>query len=82
MSEIDQRRERQDRLTRVGPGTPMGTYMRFFWHPVTTLVELKQAAVLKVRLLGEDLAAFRNDDGSLGLIADRCPHRGASLRAA
>jgi 5,5'-dehydrodivanillate O-demethylase len=79
MSDIDLRRERQERLTRVGPGTPMGTYMRYFWHPVTTVVELKAAAVLPVQLLGERLAVFRCDDGSLGLVQERCPHRGASL---
>jgi 5,5'-dehydrodivanillate O-demethylase len=86
MTAIDEdlrhRRERNDRLTRVGPGTPMGAYMRRFWHPVAALVELDAWPVKKVRLLGEDLALFRNDDGSLGLVAERCPHRGASLACA
>jgi 5,5'-dehydrodivanillate O-demethylase len=73
------RKTRQDRLTLVEAGTPMGKYMRCFWHPVAAAVELKEWPVKKVRLLGEDLALFRNDDGSFGLVADRCPHRGASL---
>lgn len=71
--------ERQERLTRVGPGTPMGTYLRCFWYPVAAVVELSEWPVKKVRLLGEDLALFRCDDGTLGLLRDRCPHRGASL---
>src|ERR1700722_11256284 len=82
MAAIDQlarRKERQDRLTLVGPGTPMGAYMRRFWHPVAALAELAPNAVKSVKLLGETLALFRTDDGAFGLVADRCPHRGASL---
>lgn len=70
---------RFERLTRVGPGTPMGEYMRFFWHPIAATIELNKAPVLPVTLLGEKLALFRAEDGTLGLVADRCPHRGASL---
>ena len=57
----------------------MGKYLRCFWHPIAAAVELKAWPVLKKRIMGEDLALFRGDDGSLGLVADRCPHRGASL---
>ena len=76
---LEVRRERAKRLTSVMPGTPMGAYMRCFWHPVAATVELDKWPVKKVRLLGEDLVLYRSDDGTLGLIADRCPHRGASL---
>lgn len=76
---LDARRQRAERLTRVGPGTPMGAYMRRFWHPIAALVELDEWPVKKVRLLGEDLALYRSEGGTLGLVADRCPHRGASL---
>ena len=79
MTSIDHRRERTERLTRVGPGTPMGEYLRRFWHPVAALVELDAWPIKKVRLLGEDFALFRSESGGLGLVADRCPHRGASL---
>jgi 5,5'-dehydrodivanillate O-demethylase len=79
MTETDHRLARQERLTRVGPGTPMGAYMRRFWHPVAASIELRDAPVLPVQLLGERLALFRADDGTLGLVAERCPHRGASL---
>jgi 5,5'-dehydrodivanillate O-demethylase oxygenase subunit len=75
----DVRAERQERLTRFGPGTPMGKYLRCFWHPIAAAVELKAWPILKKRIMGEDLALYRGDDGTLGLIADRCPHRGASL---
>jgi 5,5'-dehydrodivanillate O-demethylase len=76
------RKQRQDRLTLVGPGTPMGNYMRRFWHPVAAVGELTAAPVQAVTLLGEQLALFRADDGSYGLVAERCPHRGASLACA
>jgi 5,5'-dehydrodivanillate O-demethylase len=79
MPAIDPRRQRQERLTRIGPGTAMGDYMRCFWHPIAAVAELSSWPVRKVRLLGEDLALFRGDGGSYGLIAERCPHRGASL---
>jgi 5,5'-dehydrodivanillate O-demethylase oxygenase subunit len=74
--------ERNERLTRVGPGTPMGKYLRCFWHPVAASVELRRNAelpVIPVKLLGERLSLFRSEDDSLGLVAERCPHRGASL---
>ena len=75
-------RQRNERLTRVGPGTPMGKYLRMFWHPVAASVEVKADAdlpVIPVKLLGEKLALFRSQDGTLGLVQERCPHRGASL---
>lgn len=73
------RKRRQDRLTLVGPGTPMGRYMRCFWHPVAAVAELQSQPVRPVKLLGEHLALFRSEDGSIGLVAARCAHRGASL---
>lgn len=57
----------------------MGEYLRRFWHPVAAAIEFEQWPVRKVRVLGEDLALFRRNDGSFGLVAERCPHRGASL---
>lgn len=76
---LEHRRERTERLTRVGPDAPMGRYLRRFWYPVAASVELEAWPVKKVRLLGEDLALYRTEDGTLGLVADRCPHRGAAL---
>lgn len=57
----------------------MGAYMRCFWQPVATAAELAAQPVLPVRLLGERLALYRAEDGNLGLVAERCAHRGASL---
>ena len=74
--------ERSERLTRIGPGTPMGNYMRRFWHPVAASAEFRKDAelpVIPLKVLGERLALFRAEDGSLGLVAERCPHRGAAL---
>jgi 5,5'-dehydrodivanillate O-demethylase oxygenase subunit len=71
--------EANQRLTHVGPGTPMGNLLRRYWHPISTVFELDTEPVQTVRLLGENLALYRNDDGEIGLVAERCPHRGASL---
>ncbi len=73
-------KEQNDRLTRVGPETPAGELLRRYWHPVSIAAELTDEAPTKcVRVLGEDLVLFRNKEGNVGLVADRCPHRGASL---
>ncbi|MSQ10678.1 MAG: aromatic ring-hydroxylating dioxygenase subunit alpha [Dehalococcoidia bacterium] len=68
-------------LCRVGPGTPMGTLMRRFWMPAIISSELPEpdCAPVRVRLLNEDLVAWRNTDGSVGVMQNSCPHRGASL---
>ncbi|MEX0872568.1 MAG: Rieske 2Fe-2S domain-containing protein [Aquisalimonadaceae bacterium] len=65
-------------LTHVAPGTPMGEYMRLFWHPVCLSEEL---GVLPkaIRILGEDLVAFRDRSGQVGVLHRHCAHRGASL---
>jgi 5,5'-dehydrodivanillate O-demethylase len=76
------RKQRQDRLTLVGPGTPMGTYMRCFWQPVAAVAELADGPIKAVKVLGERLAVFRAGDGTYGLVAERCPHRGTSLACA
>jgi hypothetical protein len=73
--------EDNDRLCRVGPGTPMGGLVRQYWLPFAPSTELPtpDGPPKKVRLLGEDLVAFRDSDGAVGLLAEHCPHRGASL---
>ena len=65
-------------LTHVGPDTACGEYMRRFWQPVCFSDELKDLP-LKVRILGEDLVAFRDQSGEVGLLELHCPHRGTSL---
>ena len=69
-----------ERLTRVGPGTAMGELLRHYWHPFLYPDELEpDGPPLRVRLLGEDLIAFRDSTGAVGLLGDHCSHRGASL---
>jgi nitrite reductase/ring-hydroxylating ferredoxin subunit len=73
--------EDNDLLCRVGPGSPMGDLMRQYWIPALTSDELPEpdCPPLRVRLLGENLIAFRATSGRVGLIQDACMHRGASL---
>src|SRR4029453_16169995 len=74
-------REQNDLLTRVGPGTPMGNLFRRFWLPVMLPPELPNpdCPPVRIRVLGEDLIAFRDTSGAVGMTANACPHRGASL---
>ena len=68
-------------LTRVGKGTPMGELYRRFWLPVLRADELPEPDCTPVRLtiLGEDLVAFKDSTGRVGVLDERCPHRLASL---
>src|ERR1041385_3441523 len=72
-------REENERLTRVGPGTPAGELLRRYWHPVSIARELDDTPTKFVRLLGEDLVLFKDKSGNVGLLADHCAHRSASL---
>lgn len=65
-------------LTEVGPGTPCGEYMRRFWQPVLRSENFTNRP-REVRILGEDLIAFRDGSGKPGLLYPRCMHRGTSL---
>src|SRR5580765_1448418 len=70
-----------DLLTKVGPGTPMGEFLRRFWLPALLSSELPQADgdPVRLRLLGEDLVAFRDTNGQVGVVDAFCPHRRAPL---
>ncbi|ETW95291.1 MAG: hypothetical protein ETSY2_48360, partial [Candidatus Entotheonella gemina] len=65
-------------LTHVGPGTPCGEYMRRYWQPMCFSDELQDLPI-RVKLLGEELVAFRDFSGAVGLLELHCPHRGTSL---
>jgi phenylpropionate dioxygenase-like ring-hydroxylating dioxygenase large terminal subunit len=65
-------------LTEVGPGTPLGEYMRRFWHPVCMAIELTDTPRF-LKILGEELVCFRDGSGRIGLLHAHCVHRGASL---
>lgn len=71
--------EQNDTLTKVGLGTPMGTLLRRYWFPIAASSELQNKPTKKIKLLGEDLVLYRDKSGDLGLIQERCPHRGVSL---
>ena len=70
--------EADEELTRVGAGTPCGEYLRRFWQPIILAEEL-QDLPRRLRILGEDLVAFRDRSGAVGLLELYCPHRGVSL---
>ncbi len=73
--------EENEILTRVGPGTLMGNLLRRYWTPALLSSEIPQPddPPVRVRLLGENLIAFRDTNGKVGLVANNCPHRGASM---
>jgi phenylpropionate dioxygenase-like ring-hydroxylating dioxygenase large terminal subunit len=75
------KKEDNELITRVGPGTPMGNLMREYWVPALLSSELPapDSDPVRVLLLGEKLIAFRDTHGKVGLLENHCPHRGASL---
>jgi phthalate 4,5-dioxygenase oxygenase subunit len=54
-----------EKLTKVGPGTPMGNLMRRYWQPVLLTREVadNDGDPIRVRILSEDLIAFRDTGG-------------------
>lgn len=79
--------QQNERITRVGPGTPCGELLRRYWQPAALLDEfdpsldprMQQRPVKAVRLLGQDLVLFKDGSGTFGLLDRDCPHRGADL---
>ncbi len=73
-------RERNERLTRIGPGTPAGALLRRYWQPLCAAVELTPDKPKKrLTVLCEDLVVFRQPDGSYGCVGEQCAHRRCSL---
>src|SRR5438309_1535276 len=74
-------KEENELLTRTAVSTPMGRLMRRYWIPALLSSELPEpdCAPVRVTLLGEELVAFRDSDGRIGLLDRHCSHRGASL---
>jgi len=68
-------------LVRTGAGTAMGEYFRRFWQPVALSREIAEpdGVPIRVKVMGEDLVAFRDTQGRVGLIEPHCAHRGANL---
>jgi phenylpropionate dioxygenase-like ring-hydroxylating dioxygenase large terminal subunit len=73
-------REDNELLVRVGPEAPMGRLMRLYWIPFLLARDVPADGLpYRVRLLGEELVAFRDSDGRVGLVDQACAHRGAPL---
>jgi len=73
--------EENDLLCRVENGAPMGQLMRRHWVPICLQEEVPEpdGTPVKARILGEDLVVFRDTDGHVGVLDEKCPHRRASL---
>ncbi len=65
-------------LTETEPGTPCGEYMRRFWSPICMSLELTDTPRY-LKIMGEELVAFRDKSGRVGVLHAHCCHRGASL---
>ncbi len=74
-------KEENELLCRIGPGTLMGNLFRQYWLPVMKSDEAPEpdGSPVRIKLLGEELIAFRTTSNEVGLIQNNCPHRGASL---
>jgi len=74
-------RAENEMLCRTGPGTPMGELFRRFWMPALLVSDLPEPDCEPVRLkiLGENLVAFRDSDGKVGILERQCPHRLADM---
>ena len=72
--------EENELLTQTNRGTPAGELLRRYWQPVALSEELPSgAALLTVKILGEELVLFRDDQGRAGLLGIHCSHRGTNL---
>ncbi len=74
-------REENALLTHTDRGTPMGEYLRRYWQPVLLASELPEpdCPPVRVKLMGEELVAFRDTQDRIGLLDEYCPHRLTSL---
>src|SRR5713226_860764 len=74
-------REQNESVTATHTGKPMGDLIRRYWIPALLSEELPEpdCAPVQVRMLGEELVAFRDSEGRVGLLDEHCSHRGTSL---
>ena len=70
---------RNELLTRVGPGTPMGELLRRYWQPIGGASELEKNPIKPIRLMGENLVLYKDLSGTFGLVDRHCPHRRADM---
>lgn len=69
--------EDNELLFHVGPGTPMGAFMQEYWLPTAVSTEFPKldSPPVRIKLLGEELATFRDTDGNVGLVSAYYPQR-------
>ena len=73
-------KEHNERLTRVGRGTPCGELLRRYWHVLCGSGEVTAEKPRKrVRIMGEDLLVLLSPSGEIVCMEERCPHRRASF---
>jgi 5,5'-dehydrodivanillate O-demethylase len=70
---------KNDLLTRIGPGTPMGVLLRRYWQPIAGASELDKNPIKPIRLFGENLVLYKDLSGTYGLVDKHCPHRRADM---
>jgi 5,5'-dehydrodivanillate O-demethylase oxygenase subunit len=63
----------------VGPGTPVGRYLRLFWQPVARASDLAPGQAKPVEILGEKFTVYRGAGGAAHVTAFRCAHRGTQM---
>ena len=66
-------------LTQVGRGTPMGDLLRRYWMPIAGVSEFENESVRPVRVMGEDLTLYKDMNGTFGLVDRHCAHRSADM---
>src|ERR1044072_8950159 len=72
--------QQNDLITRTTPGTPAGNLLRRYWQPAALVDELSGNRPVKpIKLFGEDLVIFKDEQGRYGLVDRACPHRGTDL---
>ena len=79
--------EENELLTRVGPGTAMGRFMRRFWMPIMRSEDLPKGHAKPIRIMSEDFALYRGESGqasgytSAASLQSRSAARSAGWRA-
>ncbi len=77
----DRKKVSEKDIGRTGPGTLAGRYLRSFWQPVLHAADLRAGRTRLLRVMSEDFALYRGQDGAVRLTQPRCPHRGMLLTA-
>lgn len=76
-------KEQNEDLIQVGAGKSMGELLRRYWHPIAISTDVEKIGTIKkLKILDEELVLYRDKSNNLGLVADRCAHRGVSLEYA